>query len=59
MAFPIWAYRAVGGMTPKMSGRTFIFAKLRKFGKMVFSNPEKVYRQPGFLTGYILARDPL
>jgi Glycosyl transferase family group 2 len=44
MAFPIWAYRAIGGMTPKISGEDFYFLqKLRKYGKMVFSNPEKVY----------------
>ena len=44
MAFPIWAYRAVGGMTPKMSGEDFYFLqKLRKFGKMIFTNSEKVY----------------
>jgi glycosyltransferase involved in cell wall biosynthesis len=44
MAFPVWAYRAVGGMTPKMSGEDFYFLqKLRKYGKMIFTNPEKVY----------------
>lgn len=44
MAFPAWAYRAVGGMTPKMSGEDFYFLqKLRKYGKMLFYNPEKVY----------------
>ena len=44
MAFPVWAYRAVGGMTPKMSGEDFYFLqKLRKYGKMLFANPEKVY----------------
>jgi len=44
MAFPVWAYRAIGGMTPKMSGEDFYFLqKLRKYGKMVFSNAEKVY----------------
>ena len=44
MAFPVWAYRAIGGMTPKMSGEDFYFLqKLRKYGKMVFFNPEKVY----------------
>ncbi len=44
MAFPVWAYRAVGGMTPKMSGEDFyFFQKLRKYGKILFSNPEKVY----------------
>lgn len=44
MAFPVWAYRAIGGMTPKMSGEDFYFLqKLRKFGRMIFTNPEKVY----------------
>ena len=44
MAFPVWAYRAIGGMTPKMSGEDFYFLqKMRKFGKMLFHNPEKVY----------------
>jgi glycosyltransferase involved in cell wall biosynthesis len=44
MAFPVWAYRAIGGMTPKMSGEDFYFLqKLRKYGKMIFSNTEKVY----------------
>jgi hypothetical protein len=44
MAFPVRAYRAIGGMTPKMSGEDFYFLqKLRKYGKIVFSNPEKVY----------------
>jgi glycosyltransferase involved in cell wall biosynthesis len=44
MAFPIKSYRAIGGMTPKMSGEDFYFLqKLRKYGKVLFSNPEKVY----------------
>jgi hypothetical protein len=44
MAFPLRAFRAIGGMTPKMSGEDFYFLqKLRKYGKIVFSNPEKVY----------------
>jgi glycosyltransferase involved in cell wall biosynthesis len=44
MAFPVWAYRAVGGMTPKMSGEDFYFLqKLRKYGKMLFYNSQKVY----------------
>lgn len=44
MAFPVWAYRDIGGMTPKMSGEDFYFLqKLRKYGKMVFTNAEKVY----------------
>jgi hypothetical protein len=44
MAFPVWAYRVIGGMTPKMSGEDFYFLqKMRKFGKMLFYNAEKVY----------------
>jgi len=44
IAFPIWAYRAIGGMTPKMSGEDFYFLqKLRKYGKMLFYNSQKVY----------------
>ncbi len=44
MAFPVRVYRAIGGMTPKMSGEDFYFLqKLRKYGKMIFTNPEKVY----------------
>jgi len=44
MAFPVRSYRAIGGMTPKMSGEDFYFLqKLRKYGKVLFTNPEKVY----------------
>jgi len=44
MACPVKAYRAIGGMTPKMSGEDFYFLqKLRKYGRMLFSNSEKVY----------------
>jgi hypothetical protein len=44
MACPVRAYRAIGGMTPRMSGEDFYFLqKLRKYGKMLFHNPEKVY----------------
>ena len=49
MACPVWAYRAVGGITPKMSGEDFYFLqKLRKFGKMIFWNEEKVYPEARF-----------
>lgn len=44
MACPIWAYHAVGGMTPKMSGEDFYFLqKLRKYGHLLLSNRELVY----------------
>jgi hypothetical protein len=49
MAFPVWAYRAIGGMTPKMSGEDFYFLqKLRKYGKMLFYNSQKVYPSARF-----------
>ncbi|MDD4602861.1 MAG: glycosyltransferase family 2 protein [Bacteroidales bacterium] len=44
MSFPVWAYRAIGGMTPKMSGEDFYFLqKLRKFGTVLLWNDELVY----------------
>jgi hypothetical protein len=44
MACPVWAYRAVGGLTPKLSGEDFYFLqKLRKFGDMLFWNGVKVH----------------
>lgn len=49
IACPVWAYRAVGGITPKMSGEDFYFLqKLRKYGKMLFWNPQKVYPEARF-----------
>ncbi|MDP4282007.1 MAG: hypothetical protein Q8867_07625 [Bacteroidota bacterium] len=49
MACPVFAYRAIGGMTPKMSGEDFYFLqKLRKYGKMIFWNPEKIYPEARF-----------
>jgi glycosyltransferase involved in cell wall biosynthesis len=44
MALPVWAYRAIGGMTPHKSGEDFYFLqKLRKFGNVLTWNKEKVY----------------
>lgn len=44
LAVPVWAYRAVGGMTPKMSGEDFYFLqKLTKFGPVGLWNDEVVY----------------
>ena len=43
------AYRAAGGMTPKMSGEDFYFLqKLRKTGRLLFWNEEKVYPEARF-----------
>jgi hypothetical protein len=44
IAIPVWAYKAIGGMTPQKSGEDFYFLqKLRKFGPLLFWNEEKVF----------------
>ena len=49
MALPVWAYRAIGGMTPKLSGEDFYFLqKLRKFGHLLLWNDETVYPEARF-----------
>ncbi|MCX6268540.1 MAG: glycosyltransferase [Bacteroidetes bacterium] len=49
MALPVWAYRAIGGMTPKLSGEDFYFLqKLRKYGHMLLWNEEVVYPEARF-----------
>ncbi len=49
MALPVWAYRAIGGMTPKLSGEDFYFLqKLRKYGKLILWNDDMVYPEARF-----------
>lgn len=49
IACPVWAYKAVGGMTPKTSGEDFYFLqKLRKYGRILFWNDEKVFPEARF-----------
>lgn len=44
IALPVWAYRAVGGITPKLSGEDFYFLqKIVKTGKLLHWNREIVY----------------
>jgi hypothetical protein len=44
IAMPVWAYMAVGGMTPKMSGEDFYFLqKIVKTGRLLHWNGEIVY----------------
>jgi len=44
LAFPVWAYRKIGGMTPVLSGEDFYFLqKMVKTGPVLFWNSEKVY----------------
>ena len=49
MALPVWAYRTIGGMTPKLSGEDFYFLqKLRKYGQVLLWNGEMVYPEARF-----------
>jgi len=44
MAVPVHAYRAMGGITPKLSGEDFYFLqKLRKYGGVIVWNEEATY----------------
>jgi hypothetical protein len=44
IALPVWAYRATGGMTPKLSGEDFYFLqKIVKTGRLLHWNGEIVY----------------
>lgn len=44
IAMPVWAYKATGGMTPKMSGEDFYFLqKVVKTGRLLHWNGEIVY----------------
>lgn len=44
IVIPVWAYRKVGGITPKIAGEDFYFLqKLRKSGELVCSNPVKAF----------------
>jgi hypothetical protein len=49
MAVPVRAVRAIGGMTPKLSGEDFYFLqKLRKYGNILIHNDEPVYPDARF-----------
>ncbi len=44
IAFPVWAYRKIGGISPMKSGEDFYFLqKFCKTGKIINWNPEKVF----------------
>lgn len=44
IAIPVWAYKATGGMTPKLSGEDFYFLqKIVKTGRLLHWNGEMVY----------------
>ncbi len=49
MAFPVWAYRKVGGLTPVQSGEDFYFLqKLLKSGDIGFTAPTVAYPSSRF-----------
>jgi len=59
MAFPVWAYRKVGGMTPKLSGEDFYFLqKLRKGGALVCRNRETLYPEARFSSRVFFGTGP-
>ena len=59
IACPVWAYSSVGGMTPKTGGEDFYFLqKLRKFGRILFWNDEKVYPEARFSDRVIFGTGP-
>jgi hypothetical protein len=44
MVVPVWAYKAVSGITPVKNGEDFYFLqKLRKYRQVLVWNPQKVY----------------
>lgn len=44
IALPVSSYKAIGGLSPKLSGEDFYFLqKLRKYGKIRIYNNEKVF----------------
>jgi len=44
IALPVKSYKAIGGLTPKLSGEDFYFLqKLRKYGNIIVHNKEKVF----------------
>jgi len=59
MAIPLWAYRKVGGMTPKLSGEDFYFLqKLRKAGTLVSWTREKVFPAARFSSRVFFGTGP-
>lgn len=59
MAFPVWAYRKVGGMTPKLSGEDFYFLqKLRKAGALICRNREIVFPEARFSSRVFFGTGP-
>ncbi|MCK9423910.1 MAG: hypothetical protein M0Q38_15075 [Bacteroidales bacterium] len=59
MAVPVWAYRAIGGMTPKLSGEDFYFLqKLRKYGSVMLWNDVVVHPEARFSDRVLFGTGP-
>jgi len=59
MACPVWAYSAVGGISPKISGEDFYFLqKLKKYGRILFWNDEKVFPEARFSDRVLFGTGP-
>lgn len=59
MACPVKAYNAIGGMSPRISGEDFYFLqKLRKYGRILFWNDEKVFPEARFSDRVIFGTGP-
>jgi hypothetical protein len=59
MALPVTSYRAVGGITPHRSGEDFYFLqKLRKYGKVIVHNREKVFPAARFSDRVLFGTGP-
>ncbi|MBE0646271.1 MAG: hypothetical protein IH596_00645 [Bacteroidales bacterium] len=59
MAVPVWAYRKVGGMTPKLSGEDFYFLqKLKKAGHLINWNRVSVFPAARFSSRVFFGTGP-
>jgi len=59
VALPVRSYRAVGGITPHKSGEDFYFLqKLRKYGKVIVWNREKVFPAARFSDRVLFGTGP-
>ena len=59
MAVPVSVYKKISGITPKLSGEDFYFLqKLRKYGKVLQWNKEKIYPDARFSSRVFFGTGP-
>ena len=59
IALPVKAYKAIGGITPHLSGEDFYFLqKLRKYGEVLIWNSEKVYPAARYSSRVVFGTGP-